>query len=82
MIRMQIQLSSRQVARLRRAASAQGVSISELVRRLVDRGIDEELPDREAAYARAAQLVGSFHDSKAADDVSQRHDDYLADTFR
>jgi hypothetical protein len=82
MVRMQIQLTARQAGRLRRAASAQGISMSELVRRLVDRGMEAELPDRTAAYAQASRLVGRFHDSKAAVDVSERHDDYLEDTYR
>jgi glucose-6-phosphate-specific signal transduction histidine kinase len=82
MMRMQVQLTARQVTRLRRAASAQGISLSELVRRLVDRGIEDELPDRATAYARASQLVGRFRDSKGAGDVSERHDDYLGDAYR
>jgi hypothetical protein len=82
MVRLQIQLTARQVARLRQAARARGVSLSELVRRLVDRGIDDELPDRAAAYARAAQRIGGFRDSEGASDVSSRHDDYLTKAYR
>jgi hypothetical protein len=79
---MQIQLTAQQVTRLRRAARARGVSLSELVRRLVDRGIEEELPDRAAAYDRASRLVGHFRERQDAVDVSERHDDYLGDAYR
>lgn len=82
MIRTQIQLTEQQVLKLRRAARAQGVSLAEMVRRLVDRGIAAELPDRAAAYAMAAERVGAFRDRDAASDVSERHDAYLEDAYR
>lgn len=45
----------------------------------VEREGAEELPDRRAAYARAGQHLGAFRERDAASDVSERHDDYLAD---
>lgn len=77
MIRTQIQLTEQQMRSLRRAAREQGVSLAEMVRRLVDRGIEEELPDRKAAYERAARSLGGFEDHDAAGDVSEEHDAYL-----
>ena len=78
MIRTQIQLTEEQVRKLKRAAAAQGVSMAEVIRRCIDRGVAEELPDRETAYRRAGTLVGAFRDRRGARDVSTRHDDYLA----
>jgi hypothetical protein len=82
MIRTQIQLTEIQMRRLRQAARAQGVSMAELIRRLVDKGIEDELPDRRAAYARATARLGAFRDRDDAADVSERHDHYLEDAYR
>lgn len=82
MIRTQIQLTERQMRRLRRAAREQGVSLAEMVRRLIDRGIADELPDRKTAYARAAERLGEFRDPEEAGHVSERHDDYLERAYR
>jgi hypothetical protein len=81
MIRTQIQLTKEQHRRLRRIARERGVSLAELVRRCIDRAIGEEATDRASLYARAWQVVGSFHDREGATDVSERHDDYLEDAF-
>jgi hypothetical protein len=53
-----------------------------MARRLVDRGVADELPDRRAAYAGAAALVGAFRYREDASDVGERHDDYLQDADR
>ncbi len=79
MIRTQIQLTEDQVRELKRAAAAQGVSMAEVIRRCIDRGVAEELPDREASYRRAGALIGAFEDRRGAKDVSTRHDVYLAE---
>jgi hypothetical protein len=79
MIRTQIQLTEAQVRKLKRAAAAQGVSMAEVIRRCIDRGVAHELPDRAAAYRAAGALIGAFEDRGGARDVSARHDDYLAE---
>lgn len=76
--RTQIQLTEEQLSKLRRAAHAQGASLAEIVRRCIDRAIDAEIPGKRDDYARAARVVGSFHDKDGAADISVRHDDYLA----
>ena len=81
MIRIQIQLTEEQRRKLRRAARDQGVSLAEMVRRLIDRGMEQEAPDRRAAYARAAESLGKFRDREGAVDVGTRHDDYLDDVY-
>lgn len=78
MFRTQIQLTEEQLSKLRRAARAQSVSVAEIVRRCIDRAIEEEIPGRRDDYARAERVVGLFQDREGASDVSARHDDYLA----
>lgn len=78
MWRTQIQLTEEQLSKLRRAAHAQGVSLTEIVRRCIDRGIDAEVSEKQDDYARAERIVGAFQDKEGAPDVSARHDDYLA----
>ena len=77
MVRTQIQFTEEQMRRLRRRARSEGVSVAELVRRLVERGIGEEAPGRQALYHRAARVVGAFRDREGASDVAERHDEYL-----
>ena len=81
MIRTQVQLTEQQRRKLRRAARAQGVSVAEIVRRCIERGIDSEIPDRKDRYGRAAALLGAFRDRQGATDVSVEHDAYLDQAF-
>ncbi len=82
MVRTQIQLTEQQARRLRARAREQGVSLAEMVRRCVDKGLTEEADqDREALYDRAARLVGRFVDRKGARDIAARHDRYLDEAF-
>lgn len=81
MVRTQIQLTDAQARRLRREARRQGVSLAELVRRCVDRGLAGDTQDRAALYARAAALVGRFADKKGARDLAREHDRYLDQAF-
>jgi len=81
MIRTQIQLTEQQARRLRAQARERGVSLAELIRRYVERGLAEEAPDRAALYDRAARVVGRFRDRHGAPDVSRKHDRYLEDAF-
>ena len=77
MLRTQIQLTEEQLHKLRRAARAQGVSLAEIVRRCIDRAIEQEIPGRRDDYARASRLVGAFQDREGARDVSAQHDAHL-----
>ena len=81
MLRAQVQLTEEQHRRLRALARRDGVSIAEVVRRSVDRLLDEETGDRGALYARAAELVGAFADRGGATDLATRHDDYLDEAY-
>lgn len=67
--------------KLRRAAREQGVSIAEIIRRCLDRGIGDEMANRSGRYARAAGLVGAYRDREEARDVAAEHDRYLDETL-
>jgi hypothetical protein len=81
MVRTQIQLTEQQARRLRAEARERGLSLAEMIRRYVDKGLSEESPDRAALYDRAARVVGRFRDRRGARDVSGKHDHYLDDAF-
>jgi Ribbon-helix-helix protein, copG family len=81
MVRTQVQLTDQQARRLRAQARERGLSLAEVIRRCVDKGLSEEMPDRAARYARAAHVVGRFHDRRGARDVSSKHDRYLDESF-
>jgi hypothetical protein len=81
MIRTQIQLTERQARRLRAQARDRGISLAEVIRRYVEKGLSEEESDRAALYDRAARMVGRFRDRRGAGDLSTRHDRYLDEAF-
>ena len=82
MIRTQIQLTAQQARRLRAQARERRVSLAELIRRYVEKGLAEETPHRAALYERAARLVGRFRDRAGARDLSSEHDRYLDDAYK
>lgn len=80
MVRTQVQLTEEQVARLKRLAQEEGVSQAELVRRAVERFLQEEANGGFAERAqRALAAVGRF--ASGQKDVSQAHDRYLEEAF-
>jgi hypothetical protein len=81
MVRTQIQLPEQQVILLKRLALQQHVSMAELIRRAVD--LFTTSPDAtgiEEQRERAIAAVGRFHSGHG--DLSARHDDYLAESFK
>jgi len=79
MIRTQIQLEEEQMQWLKEKARERGVSISQLIREGVSffRSHQERFPEDKKSRALAA--VGRF--SSNLSDVSERHDDYLAEAY-
>jgi hypothetical protein len=81
MVRTQIQLTPQQARRLRAEARERGLSLAEIIRRYVEKGLSEETPNRAALYERAARVVGRFRDRRGARDLSTKHDRYLDEAF-
>lgn len=77
MERTQISLSSGQARELRRLARARGTSMAALIREAVERTYGRV--DEEVRWQRALDAVGGFRSDRS--DVSERHDDALADAF-
>lgn len=81
MVRTQIQLTELQARRLRERARREGVSLAEVIRRYVERGLSTEPADRGRRYARAARLIGRFRDKRGARDVAREHDRHLDEAY-
>ena len=78
MKRVQVSLTEQQMNRLRRLARKRRSSMAALIREAVD----QVYPDKvamSAAWDRAQASVGGLRSDRT--DVSERHDDYLADAF-
>jgi hypothetical protein len=78
MERTQISLTSAQARELRRLARKRGTSMAALIREAVDRtyGVGSA---EEARWRRALESIGGFRSDRS--DVSERHDEHLADAF-
>lgn len=77
MIRTQIQLTEEQAENVKRVAAERGISMAEVIREGIDRVLaDEGRADR---WDRALAATGKFHSGLR--DVSERHDEYLAEDF-
>jgi hypothetical protein len=79
MVRRSVCLAESQSRELERRATEQGVSFSEMVRRSVDLFLTNS-PVIDDIHQRAMEAVGYADSSN--DDVSARHDDYLAEAYR
>ena len=55
--------------------------MAEIIRRWVDRGIQERRPGRAELWEKALAVAGRFEDPTGAADVSERHDDYLGGIY-
>ncbi len=81
MVRTQIQLTDQQARRLRVQARERGLSLAEIIRRYVEKGLSDEASDRTVLYDRAMRLIGRCRDGRGARDVSSKHDRYLDEAF-
>ena len=79
MLRTQIQLKEEQMEWLRSKARTKGISVSQLIRESIKfyQAHEEHLP--EDRKKKALEAVGRF--SSDTSDVSERHDDYLAEAY-
>jgi predicted DNA-binding protein len=81
MVRTQIQLTEQQARRLRAQARERGLSLAEIIRRYIEKGLSEEISDRSVLYERAGRVLGRFRDRRGARDISSKHDRYLDEAF-
>lgn len=51
--------------------------MAEVIRRGVDRLLEEERPSRDELWEAALGVVGKYEDLGGKTDVAERHDDYL-----
>jgi hypothetical protein len=81
MIRTQVQLTEEQVHALKEIAHRENTSVAELTRRAVDQWLQtaSAIPATERRR-RALAVVGRFRSGQT--DISERHDDYLAEAYR
>jgi hypothetical protein len=81
MIRTQVQLTEEQAHALKEIAHRENASVAELTRRAIDQWLQTTgtIPASERRR-RALAVVGRFRSGQT--DVSERHDDYLAEAYR
>jgi len=78
MIRTQIQLTEEQARELKELAGTQNVSMAELIRQAVDYWLQTVKPvSQKEQRRRALALAGQFRSGKS--DISEQHDEYLAE---
>jgi hypothetical protein len=78
MIRTQIQLTETQARTLKKVAMDKGTSVAEVIRRAVDNMVQRSPKvSSEERIKRALEIVGKFRSGRR--DVSQKHDEYLAE---
>lgn len=80
MVRTQVYLTKEQHAALHRSAERNGVSMTEELRRLIDRHLLAKGAD--PALAREAYFSFVGIGESGVRDVAERHDDYLAGALR
>lgn len=65
---------------LRRLAAEKGLSIAELIRQGVDAYLEsQQRVDRKELISRARKIMGKY--SSGHRDISEKHDEYLAEDF-
>jgi hypothetical protein len=79
---MQVQLTSEQAKSLKEVATTRGLSVAALVRESVDRYLEQSRylePTHEELMQRVLALAGKG--ASGHSDISERHDDYLAEAY-
>ncbi len=79
MVRLQVQLTESQIQALKKMSAEQGVSISELIRRGVDRQLSSQAASRRDHLDRLKERVQQF--DSGIKDLAQEHDRYLAEAY-
>jgi hypothetical protein len=79
-VRTQISFDERQMRRLRQVAKRRGISIAAVVRAAVEREVAEADSARDARWTRALAVMDRGFRSGNSD-ISERHDDHLAEIY-
>ena len=80
MVRTQIQLTEVQARMLKRLATAENISMAEVIRRSIDQTLAaSRAPSDHDRRARAVSVVGAFGSGER--DLARRHDEALAEAF-
>lgn len=80
MVRTQIQLTDEQANQLKKLAASRHLSMAEIIRQAIDSMVKSSaVVDIEERQARAINIAGRFGSGKQ--DVSKKHDEYLAEAF-
>ncbi len=83
MVRIQVQLEASQHRQIRQRARRLGVSMSEVIRRCVDRELSADPADeRDERIRRALAVAGKYTDPRGDSSVAARHDAVLAEAFQ
>jgi len=83
MVRLQIQLEVDQHRQVKRRARQLGVSVSEVIRRSVDRALEADAPtDADARRHRALGVLGRYTDPDGRGRIGANHDAALAEAYR
>jgi hypothetical protein len=78
MVRVQIQLTERQQAALRRLSASTGRPVADLIRQGVEQLLSSKpLPDKDEQIQRAMRVAGKFRSGRT--DGSSDHDRHLAE---
>jgi hypothetical protein len=83
MVRTQIQLTEEQHRQLKELAHRQGISLAEVVRRLIDEKLEhsEMSPTHLDRVRQALGVCGKYDDPSGDRNVAENHDRHLADAF-
>ena len=77
MVRTQVLLTEEQARAVKEIAAERGTSMAEVIRESVERLLEEK--KRKDKWARSMDIIGKF--SSGLTDVSEKHDDYLAEAY-
>jgi hypothetical protein len=80
MVRTQVYFSEEQHRALRQAAEREGISMTALLRRMVERELLGRFKNRD--YAKDAVMAFANLGRSGRSDISENHDEALAETFR
>jgi hypothetical protein len=83
MVRIQVQLEASQHRQIRQRARRLGVSMSEVIRRCVDRALTADPADEhDERIRRALAVAGKYTEPGGNSSVAARHEAALAEAFR